>query len=66
MFLSKKELEYLEEIINNEIVEYLDSGYSVDDDYVIDLRKLLKKLELEEIRNYDAFRNRDSDNSWTW
>lgn len=65
MFLSKKELEYLEEIINDEIIEYLDSGYSVDDDYVVNLRNLLKKLELEETKNYDAFRNKDSDNSWT-
>ena len=51
--LDKEELEYLQEIINNEILSYLESGYKVTSDYVIVCRKILKKLNLKEIYNFD-------------
>ena len=51
--LTKEDLLALEELINEEIKNYLDSGYSIKDDYVIDLRSLLKKLNLKEYYKYD-------------
>ena len=51
--LTKEDLLTLEELINEEIKNYLDSGYSIKDDYVIDLRSLLKKLNLKEDYKYD-------------
>lgn len=51
--LTKEDLLTLEELINEEIKNYLDSGYSIKDDYVIDLRSLLKKLNLKEYYKYD-------------
>ena len=51
--MSKEDLSLLEELINEEIVSYLDSGYSLTDEYVINLRNLLKKLNLKEVYNFD-------------
>lgn len=51
--LTKDDLSILEEIINEEIENYLQSGYKLTDEYVIDLRKILKKLNLKEIYNFD-------------
>ena len=57
--LAKEDLEILEEIINEEIESYLQSGYSLKDQYVIDLRNILKKLGLREIYNFDKrFKNK--------
>lgn len=51
--LTRDDLSILEEIINQEIENYLQSGYKLTDKYVIDLRKILKKLNLKEIYNFD-------------
>ena len=51
--LTKNDLSILEEIINEEIENYLQSGYELTDKYVIDLREILKKLKLKEIYNFD-------------
>lgn len=51
--LDKEELECLQEIINEEILSYLQSGYKVTDDYVILCRKILEKLNLKEIYNFE-------------
>lgn len=51
--MNKEDLDILEEIINNEIESYLDSGYKLTDEYTINLRNLLKKLSLKEIWDYD-------------
>lgn len=53
--MSKEELLYLEEMINEEILEYLQSGYSIDDEYITTLRNMLKKLELKEVYNFDKY-----------
>lgn len=53
--MSKEELLYLEEMINEEILEYLQSGYSIDDEYIITLRNMLKKLGLKEVYNFDKY-----------
>lgn len=45
--MSKEEKSILQEIINEEIKSYLESGYKETDEYITILRKLLKKLNLE-------------------
>lgn len=52
MNLTKEDLMILEEIINEEIHNQIDSDYK-DSDYVKTLRNLLKKLNLKEIYNFD-------------
>lgn len=56
--LEIKELECLQEIINEEILSYLDSGYSIKDEYVILCRSILKKLNLKEIYDFDRKENK--------
>lgn len=51
--ITNKDLEILQEILNEELLEYLRSGYTLNDEYVINLRNLLKKLNLKEIYNFD-------------
>ena len=51
--MNKRQLEILEELLNNELEAYLDSGYGLNDDYVIELRKFLKHFNLKEYWNYD-------------
>lgn len=51
--LTKEDLSMLQELINEEILNYLDSGYKITDEYVINMRNLLKKLDLNEIYNFD-------------
>ena len=51
--LDKKDLDILQEVLNEELLSYLDSGYKLDDEYVINLRNLLKKLNLEEVYDFD-------------
>lgn len=53
--MTNDELTYLEEMINEEILEYLQSGYSIDDEYIITLRNMLKKLGLKEVYNFDKY-----------
>lgn len=54
--MSKEELDTLEEVINEEILSYLDSGYNLTDEYVIILRNILKKLNLEERYNFNNYK----------
>lgn len=51
--MNKEDLEILEELINDTLEAYLDSGYYLTDTYIIRLRNLLKKLGLKEIWDYD-------------
>lgn len=53
--LDKKDLDILQEVLNEEIFSYLDSGYKLDDEYTINLRNLLKKLNLEEIYDFEQW-----------
>lgn len=53
--LTKEDLGILEELINEEIINYLDSGYSTRDEYVINLRNLLQKLNLKENYKFDNY-----------
>ena len=48
MNMTSDELIYLEEMINEEIKEYLQSGYSIDDEYIVTLKNILKKLGLKD------------------
>ena len=56
--LDKKDLDILQEILNEEIYSYLNSGFNLDDEYVVKLRNLLKKLNLEEIYDFDKRKTR--------
>lgn len=51
--LNVEELECLQEVINEEILSYLDSGYNIQDEYIILLRNILKKLNLKEIYDFE-------------
>ena len=51
--MNKRQLEILEELLNNELEAYLNSGYGLNDDYVIELREFLKYFNLKEYWNYD-------------
>lgn len=51
--LEVEELECLQEVINEEILSYLDSGYNIQDEYIVLLRNILKKLNLKEIYNFE-------------
>lgn len=55
--IDKEDLEILQELLNETILCYLDSGYKLDDKYIIDLRNLLKKLNLKEVYNFDKMDN---------
>ncbi len=50
-----EEMYILEDILNEEILEYLRSGYNVQDDYVKILRNMIKKLDLKEVYNFDRY-----------
>ena len=52
---STEEIYILEDILNEEILEYLHSGYNVQDDYVKTLRSIMKKLDLKEVYNFDLY-----------
>lgn len=56
--LTEKETLYLEEILNEGIKDYLDSGYYLDDDYVVTLRGMLAKFNLKESHPYDIWYKR--------
>lgn len=51
--MSEEEKAILEELLNEEIKSYLESGYKITDEYVINLRNLLKKFGLKEIYKYE-------------
>ena len=53
--LTKEDLLTLEELINEEIKNYLDSGYSIRSEYAINLRSLLQKLNLKENYKFDNY-----------
>lgn len=58
MNLTRYDLDILQELINEEIESYLQSGYKLNDKYTIDLRNLLKKIGLKEVYDFDKrFKN---------
>lgn len=48
MTLNDDEKETLEELLNEEILSYLKSGYNIEDEYVVYLRNIISKLHLKE------------------
>lgn len=54
----KDELACLEELINEEIKSYFDSGYNIKGSYITMLRNMLKKLHLKEYYNYDKWEHK--------
>ena len=55
--MSKEELLILQEIINEEILSYLQSGYELNSCYINVLRGILKKLNLDDTYNFEKRRN---------
>ena len=53
--ITLEDLEILQELINEEIKNYLESGYKLTDEYVVNLRNLLKKFNLKEIYDFDRW-----------
>lgn len=53
--LSDEEIDLLEEILNEEIKNYLYSGYGFTNEYVVSLRNIIKKLGLNETSDYDKW-----------
>ena len=51
------ELSILEGLLNEEIIEYLRSGYGLDNEYVVRMRNILKKLSLEEYYDFEKWRD---------
>ena len=47
----------LEEILNEEIKDYLNDGYELDGEYVTTLRGMLDKLGLKEIYKFEKWRD---------
>jgi len=54
--MDKEELSIIEELLNNEIEEMLNSGYGLQNEYVVKLREMLKKFNLREYYNYDTWK----------
>ena len=54
---TQRELEYLEEILNEVIKDYLNSGYPLTDEYIVTLRGMLDKLGLKEIYKFEQWRD---------
>ena len=53
--ITLEDLEILQELINEEIKNYLESGYKLTNEYVVNLRNLLKKFNLKEIYVFDRW-----------
>lgn len=51
--MSEEELSLLEEILNEELLSYADSGFKITDECVINVRSILKKLNLKEVYNFE-------------
>lgn len=56
MDFSKNQNDILEDVLNEEILSYIESGYSINDEYVIELRAILKKLNIKEKYNFNNFK----------
>lgn len=55
--MSEEEKSILQELLNEEIKSYLQSGYKITDEYVITLRNLLSKFDLKETYKYEWRKN---------
>lgn len=58
---TQTELEYLEGVLNEEILSILQSGYGLKNDSVVTGRALLKKLGLKEYYKFDKYDTEDRD-----
>lgn len=50
--MNEKELMIIEELVNEEILEYWQSDYSIKSEYITDLRNILTKYNLNETYRY--------------
>lgn len=61
--MNKDEYEILEELLNDEIINYLDSGYKITDKYIVTLQSIIKKLGLKETQQYKYNRYKKRNNN---
>lgn len=61
MNLTKDEHDALEELLNEELHEYLRSGYKLTDGYPVLLRGLISKFGLKEIYPFDKWYEEDEE-----
>ena len=61
MNLTKDEHLALEELLNEELLEYLKSGYNLTDSYPVLLRGLIQKLGCSEIYPFDKWYGEDEE-----
>lgn len=60
---NKYELDIIESLLNTEIKEYLLSGYGRNNEYVVSMRSILKKLDLKEYYDFDSEEWDDEDDN---
>lgn len=60
---NKYELDIIESLLNTEIKEYLLSGYGRNNEYVVSMRSILKKLDLKEYYDFDSKEWDDEDDN---
>ena len=56
---NEQELAILEDLLNEEILSYLRSGYYLHDNYVVSLRAIIEKLGLKEIYNFSMWEDNE-------
>lgn len=50
---TKEELNILEQLLNEDVEELLNSGYNLNNEYVVLIRNIISKLGLRETWDYD-------------
>ena len=53
---SQEEIDVLEDVLNEELLGYLHSGYSLEDAYAINIRNIMQKLGIKERYNFERYR----------
>lgn len=55
VILEDAEVAILEEVLNEEILSCLRSGYGTKNEYVVKIRSILKKMELHELYRFEEW-----------
>lgn len=58
--MNENEMLILEELLNDEIINYLDSGYKLTDEYIVALQSIIKKLGLKGTQQYKYYRYKNN------
>ena len=55
--MTEIEKDILEDLLNEDLLEHIHSGYSVEDEYSITIRNLMRKFDIKERYNFDRYRD---------